>query len=161
MATAQVILRTKIENLGAEADIVTVKAGFARNYLVPQGKAYEANDENRKNLEDLQKARVVREAEELQVAEKLAAKIKKLKASFTLETGQGGKAFGSVTSIDLHKKLEENGVKVDRKTIQLDKPIKTSGKQSVEIKLHSDISVNFNFNVETPTTEEEDAEASE
>ena len=158
MATAQVILRTKIKNLGAEADIVTVKAGFARNFLVPQGKAYFATEENKKNLEELAKARGVREAEELQQAEKLAAKIKKIKPEFQLETGQGGKAFGSITSIDIQKKLQDDHkIELDRTDIQLDKPIKTTGKQSVTLKLHSDVSVDLHFNVTTPEVEEEAA----
>ena len=149
MATSQVILRTKIKNLGAEADIVTVKAGFARNYLVPQGKAYFATDENKSNLEELEKARAKREVEELQSAEKLAGKIKKLKPSFVLETGQGGKAFGSITSMDIQKKLEEeHKIEVDRTAIDLDKPIKTTGRQSVTLKLHPDVSVDLYFTVE-------------
>lgn len=160
MATSQVILRTKIKNLGAEADIVTVKAGFARNYLVPQGKAYFATEENKSNLEELEKARAKREVEELQDAEKLAGKIKKLKPSFVLETGQGGKAFGSITSMDIQKKLEENQIEVDRTAIDLDKPIKTTGRQSVTLKLHPDVSVDLHFNVEG-SEEKAAAEAAE
>lgn len=153
MATTEVILRTKIDNLGAEADVVKVKAGYARNFLIPTGKAFEATQENLQHTEDLKKARAEREAAELTDAQGLAAKIKKLKLSFTLETGQGGKAFGSVTSIDLHKKLEEAGINIERKAIQLDSPIKTSGAIKVEVKLHSDITANLSVNVETPTEE--------
>ena len=98
MATTEVILREKITNLGSEADVVTVKAGFARNYLIPEGKAYEATKANLKHLESLKAMRVKREAEELDNAHGLAATIKKLKLTFVLETGQGGKAFGSVST---------------------------------------------------------------
>lgn len=128
MATAQVILKEKIEGLGAEADVVKVRAGFARNYLVPQGKAYEATKANLRHVEALKSERSRREAEELEAAQGLATKISKLKPSFTLSTGQGGKAFGSVTSIDIHKELEAAGIVIDRHSIQLDKPIKNPAK---------------------------------
>ena len=147
MATKEVILREKIEGLGAEADVVTVKAGYARNFLVPQGKALEANKENLQHIEDLKAARAAREAAELATANELAGKIKGINASFELSTGQDGKAFGSVTSIDIHKKLEENGVEVDRKAILLESPIKATGKFDVEVKLHAEVSAKLNVNV--------------
>ena len=147
MATKEVILREKINKLGSEADVVTVKAGFANNYLIPEGKAYEANKGNLKHLESLNAKRVQREAEELENAKELAGKINKLKLSFTLESGQGGKAFGSITTIDIHKELSEKGVEVDRHAIQLDGPIKTSGKQDLEIKLHPEISATVKIDV--------------
>lgn len=160
MATTKVILRTKVENLGVEADIVTVKAGYARNFLIPQGKAYEATKANLRNLDALNKARVAREAEELTAAEAIASKIKKIKLSFELETGQGGKAFGSVTSIDIQKKLnDEHGIDLNRTAIELDKPIKTSGKQSVKIKLHSEVTAHLNLNITAPEAEGEEEEA--
>lgn len=147
MATTQVILRTKIANLGYEADVVKVKAGFARNYLVPQGKAFEATAENLANLDELNAKRAVRLAEELAESEKVAAKIAKFSPEFQLEIGQGGKAFGSVTSMDIHKKLEEGGIVVDRKAIQLDSPIKTSGKNEIVIKLPQDVNATLTINV--------------
>ena len=147
MATTEVILREKINNLGSEADVVTVKAGYARNYLVPQGKAYEANKANLKHLESLSAQRIKREAEEHQNAQDVASKLKKLKLAFTLETGQGGKAFGSITTIDIHKALSAKGVEIDRHSIQLDAPIKTSGKQDLEIKLSSEVTATLKINV--------------
>lgn len=147
MATTEVILREKINNLGAEADVVTVKAGFARNYLIPEGKAFEATKANLKHLDSLNAQRVKREAEELQNAQDLAGKISKLKLEFTLETGQGGKAFGSVTSIDIHKELSEKGIEIDRHAIQLDNPIKISGKQDLSVKLHPEVSTTLKINV--------------
>lgn len=147
MATTEVILREKITNLGSEADVVTVKAGFARNYLIPEGKAFEATKANLKHLDSLNTQRVKREAEELKGAQDLAGKIAKLNLTFTLETGQGGKAFGSITSIDIHKELSEKGVEVDRHAILLDGPIKSSGKQDIEIKLHTEVSAKLKINV--------------
>lgn len=157
MATTEVILRTKIDNLGAEADVVKVKAGYARNFLVPQGKAYEATAANLQHTEDLKKARAEREAAEISEAQEIAAKIKKTKLSFTLELGQNGKAFGSVTSIDIQKKLEEAGIVIDRKAIQLDSPIKTSGASKVEIKLLADVAATLNLTVEAPADENAEA----
>ncbi|MBK1825921.1 50S ribosomal protein L9 [Haloferula rosea] len=154
MANAQVILREKIEGLGAEADVVKVRAGYARNFLVPQGKAYEASEENVKHIEDLKVARAAREAEELSTAQELATKISKLRPKFTLETGQGGKAFGSVTSIDIHKQLEEAGIEIDRHAIELDKPIKRSGKNEVTVRVHPEVATTLIVNVEAHSAEE-------
>ncbi len=148
MATTEVILREKIINLGSEADVVTVKAGYARNYLIPEGKAFEANKANLKHLESLNAKRIQREAEELEQARDYASKINKLKLSFSLETGQGGKAFGSVTTIDIQKELNEKGFDIDRHTIQLDTPIKTSGKQELEIKLHPEVTAILQIDVQ-------------
>lgn len=154
MATTEVILREKIGNLGSEADVVTVKAGFARNFLIPQGKAFEATNKNLQHVEDLKSKRAEREAEEFSTAQEVASKIKKLKLEFTLETGQGGKAFGSVTSIDIHKKLAEKGIEVDRHAIQLDAPIKTSGKKDIEVKLHSEVTSKLKINVKVDGEDE-------
>jgi len=148
MATTEIILREKIEKLGAEADVVKVKAGYARNYLLPQGKAYEATETNLQHIEALKQDRAEREAKELVEAHQAGEAIKKISATFPLAVGEDGKAFGSVTSIDIQKKLEENGVSVERTNIDLSKAIKTTGKHDVEIKLHAEVSVKFNFSVE-------------
>jgi large subunit ribosomal protein L9 len=139
MANAQVILKEKIEGLGAEADVVKVRAGYARNFLIPQGKAFEASKSNLRHVEALKVSRARREAEELVGYQELATKISKLKPKFVLSTGQGGKAFGSVTSIDIHKELEAAGIIIDRHAIQLEKPVKKSGKTEVEIRLHPQV----------------------
>ena len=149
MATTEVILREKITGLGSEADVVRVKAGYARNYLIPRGKAYEATQGNLRNLESLQAQRAQREAEELSDAQDLAGKISRLRPKFTLETGQGGKAFGAITSMDIQKDLESGGITLDRTAIKLDKPLKRSGKSEVEIKLHSEVTAILTVTVET------------
>lgn len=155
MANAQVILKEKIEGLGAEADVVKVRAGYARNFLIPQGKAFEANRANLRHLEALKSERARREGEELVVAQEVATKISKLKPKFTLSTGQGGKAFGSVTSIDIHKELEAAGIKIDRHAIELDKPVKKSGKTEVSIRLHPQVVATLTINVEAGEDEAE------
>ncbi len=141
MANVQVILKEKIQGLGAEADVVRVARGYARNFLVPQGKAYDASAGNLRNLNHLKAIRAERESKELQEAEKTASKLKKLKLKLTLQTGQGGKAFGSITTIDIAKAVADSVAKVelDRHQIQLDKPIKSTGTFEVPVKLHADV----------------------
>jgi len=157
MALTEVILRTKIDNVGVEADVVKVKAGFARNFLIPQGKAYEANAENLKHIEDLHAARAKREADDLASAQDLSGKISRTKLKFTLDLGANGKAFGSVTSIDIQKELSGKGFEVDRHAILLDKPIKTTGKRDIEIKLHADVNASVTVTVEASEKSEEAA----
>ncbi|MGB0328362.1 MAG: 50S ribosomal protein L9 [Akkermansiaceae bacterium] len=147
MALTEVILREKIDNLGSEADVVKVKAGFARNFLIPQGKAYEATKGNLRQISNLQAARAKRETEELNEAQELASKIARMKPQFTLDVGKNGKAFGSVTSIDIHKALEDKGVVIDRTAIQLDKPLKSTGKTDVEIKVHPEVTTSVTITV--------------
>ena len=154
MATTEVILREKITGLGSEADVVKVKAGYARNYLIPTGKAYEATRGNLRNLESLQAKRAQREAEELSNAHDLSGKISRLRPKFTLETGQGGKAFGSITSMDIQKELEGNGIALERTAIKLDRPLKRSGKSEVEIKLHPEVNAILTVTVETGDRQE-------
>lgn len=154
MANAQVILKEKIEGLGAEADVVKVRAGYARNYLVPQGKAYEATRANLRHVEALKTARARREAEEIQGFQEIATKISKLKPKFTLSTGQGGKAFGSVTSMDIHKELEAAGIVIDRHAIELEKPVKKSGKTEVSIRLHPQVITTLTISVDAGDTSE-------
>lgn len=137
MANIQVILKEHIKGLGAEADVVGVKRGFARNFLLPQGKAYEATKGNLRQIENLKAVRAEREAKELAESEKIASKLRKLKLKLSLATGQGGKAFGSITTIDIAKAVAESAAKVelDRHQIQLDRPIKNTGSFEVPVKL--------------------------
>jgi len=157
MANAQVILKEKIEGLGAEADVVKVRAGYARNFLIPQGKAYEASRSNLRHIEALKSERARREAEELVAAQEVATKISKLKPKFVLSTGQGGKAFGSVTNIDIHKELEAAGIIIDRHSIELDKPVKKSGKTEVSVRVHPQVVATLTISVDAG--EEEAAQA--
>ena len=112
MATTQVILKEKIASLGAEGDIVKVRTGYARNFLLPKAKAYEATAGNLRQQANLQKVRAEREAKELEEAEKLSSKLKKLKIKLTLATGQGGKAFGSITTKDIVEAVAASTAKV-------------------------------------------------
>lgn len=139
MATMEVILATKIEGLGAEADLVTVKAGYGRNYLIPQGLAHEATASNRRFIASLKAKREEREAKELAAAQEVAAKINGISVELVLEVGQGGKAFGAITNQNIHDALVAQGVEVDRHSIELEKPIKAEGEHSVIVKVHPQV----------------------
>lgn len=159
MATTQVILRSKIEGLGAEADLVTVRAGYARNFLVPQGLAYEATRANKRHTEALLASRAQREADEIKSAEVNATAIRRLTLRLELETGQGGKAFGSITNQDIANELSEQGIEIDRHKIQLENPIKTTGEHEVEIKLHADVTSTLRLIVKAKADENAVAES--
>src|SRR5580658_438414 len=105
MAATEVILIENVPGLGAEADVVKVKPGYARNFLLPTGKAFEVTPTTLKKLNQLKAKRAEREARELNEAEDLARKINKLKITIILATGETGKAFGSVTATDIAEKL--------------------------------------------------------
>src|SRR6187200_719216 len=105
MPSTEVILTEKIASLGAEADVVKVRRGYARNFLVPRGKALEVTPATLKRINILKTKRAEREAREMNEAEELARKINKLKITLELETGAGGKAFGSITATDLAERL--------------------------------------------------------
>lgn len=163
MATVQLILKEKIANLGAEADVVTVKAGYARNFLVPTGKAFLANTGNLRHVNKLKAQRAEREAGEKLVAQNLAGKIRKSTIKLELATGQGGKAFGAITTSDIADAiLAQAGVKVDRHAVDLEKPIKTTGKHEVTVRLHPEVDVLVKISITAPTEEaaatEEEAE---
>jgi large subunit ribosomal protein L9 len=162
MAVTEVILKENIPGLGAEADVVKVRRGFARNFLVPQGKAYEVTPANLKRLNLLKAKRAEREARELNEAEEFARKINKVKLDFILETGETGKAFGSVTAKDIEDKLAaEADIKVDRHRIRLERPIKETGEIEVPIHLHADVTATLKLEVKahTPPPKEPEPEA--
>jgi large subunit ribosomal protein L9 len=150
MAYTQVILKEKISGLGAEADVVKVRAGFARNWLLPQGKAYEATTSNLRHTEALKSARVAREAAELVEAEKISAKMKKMKLKMTLATGATGKAFGSITTNDIAKAINAAlGSNIDRHQIHIEGAIKTVGKHEATVRLHPEVECTVKIDVTT------------
>lgn len=151
MPVTEVILKENIQHLGAEADIVKVKRGYARNFLLPQGKAYEVTKTTLRQINNLKAKRAEREARELNEAEAPARRINKLRLNFLLETGATGKAFGSVTSKDLADRLlAELGQEVDRHRIQLERPIKETGDIEVPIKLHHDVVAKLKLTITAP-----------
>jgi large subunit ribosomal protein L9 len=152
MSSTEVILTENVPGLGAEADVVKVRRGYARNFLLPQGKAYEVTKASLRQLDNLKAKRAEREAREMNEAEELSRRIGKLKVTFTLETGETGKAFGSITSQDIVKRLKnELGNEIDRHRVVLEHPIKTTGEHEVPIKLHHDVTAKFVFVVKSAT----------
>lgn len=147
MANSEVLLVKPVENLGGEGDQVKVRAGYARNYLLPRGIAVPLTGANRKQVESLKKRRAEREMTELNGAQELAKKLEKTSLAFAVKTGEGGKMFGAITTNDIHDKLVAAGLTIDKKRIHLHTPVKTLGKHEVKIKLHADVSVDLSFDV--------------
>lgn len=158
MPATEVILKDNIPHLGAEADVVKVKRGYARNFLIPTGKALEVTKVNLRQINNLKAKRAAREAAELNEAEDLARRINKLRLTFLLETGATGKAFGSVTAKDIADRLlEELGESVDRHRIELERPIKETGDLEVNVKLHHDVVAKLKLTIKAPEVQSEDA----
>ena len=139
MATTEVLLVEHIQKLGSEGDIVKVRPGFARNYLIPQKKALPLNLANKRRLDALKQSRAMRESEELQKAQEIATKLKEVKIAVAVKTGSGGKLFGSVTSNHILEKLSESGFTMDKKHFVSFSPIKELGKQNVMLQLHREV----------------------
>ena len=150
MPLTELILIENVLGLGAEADVVKVRRGYARNYLLPQKKAYEVTPGARRQLDALKQKRAEREARELNEAEELARRIGKTRLVFTLATGETGKAFGSVTAQDIVNRLKnEVGAEIDRHKIVLERPIKDTGEHDVAIRLHHDVTAQLIFQVKS------------
>ncbi len=115
--------------------------------LLPRRVAIPVTAANRKQIESLRKAREIREARELDGAKALAEKIEQAHMAFAVKTGEGGRMFGSVTAADLHAKLEEAGIAVERKRVQLHAPVKTLGQHTTKIRLHPEVTVELTFDV--------------
>jgi len=147
MANHEILLLKPVDGLGAEGDQVKVRAGYARNYLLPHGMAVPLTGANRKRVESLKKARGLREAKELTGAQALAKQIEKAGIAIAVKTGEGGKLFGAVTTHDIHDKLTAAGITVEKRRIHLGQPIKTLGKHEVKIRLHPEVIVELSFDV--------------
>jgi large subunit ribosomal protein L9 len=162
MANTKVILTEPITGLGAEADVVTVKPGYARNFLIPRGKAFEVTPASLKQINNLKAKRAEREAREVNDAEELARRISKLKITLTLETGETGKAFGSITAKDIADRIkgELGGTEIERHRIVLERPIKDTGPHEIEIKLHHDVTAHLNLTVKSSSKPDASAEES-
>ncbi|QYY35736.1 50S ribosomal protein L9 [Ruficoccus sp. ZRK36] len=163
MATTDILLLEPVAGLGGEGDQVNVKAGYARNFLLPRKLALPVNRANQKYIDALQKRRAEREAQELGNAQELAAKIEKVSIAIAVKTGEGGKMFGSVTAQDLIDRFKEDGVELDRKQLNLYSPVKALGKHTTKVKLHPEVTVEFEWEVvsENPIEETEEAAAEE
>lgn len=135
----KVILRQNIETLGEIGEIVTVKAGYARNFLIPRQLAYVASEGAIRALETEKAQYAVRMEKARSNAEQTAQQLADLQISIPMQVGEEGRLFGSVTSQMIAQELELRGFKVDRRNIQIEEPIKTLGIFEVKVKLHTDI----------------------
>src|ERR1051326_4817108 len=143
MAHKQVLLREDIDNLGARGEIVRVKSGYARNYLLPRKLAVEATASNVKQIEGERAALAKREAKERSTAELQANQLKNLNLKFERKVGEAGVLYGSVTSMDIAHELQNQGYEIDRRKIVLREPIKRFGSYSVPMRLHRDVTVDI------------------
>lgn len=143
----KVILREDIENLGKSGELVSVKDGFGRNYLLPRKLAVLASEQNMRQLQHEQAVQSARSAKLKAGAEEQAKKVGAVAVTLRRKVGEQDKLFGSVTALDIAEALAAAGQKVDRRHIHLPEPIKTLGKHTVELRLHRDVTAKINVEV--------------
>lgn len=161
MANNQVLLLQPIHGLGAEGDTVTVRAGYARNFLLPRRLALPITQANKKHVDSLLKAREAREQKEFEQARELSERVEKTSIAIAVKTGEGGKMFGAVTANDLIERLKEEGIELGKKQLLIEAPIKELGSHAATVKLHPDVETELKFEVVSENPIEEAADASE
>jgi large subunit ribosomal protein L9 len=147
MAHTKILLRQDIDDLGARGEIVRVRAGYARNYLLPRKLAVEATTNNVKQIERERAALLKKEASERATAEGQADLIGKLTLEFKRKSGEQGALYGSVTSMDIAEALKERGYEIDRHRLHLREPIKRLGDFTVPLRLHREVSIDLQVKV--------------
>ncbi len=143
----EVILKESIESLGNAGDIVRVKPGFARNFLLPKGKAIIADKKNIKALERQRSKILELAAKRKEEHEALKVKLEELTIEIPVRVGEEDKLYGSVTNQDIAKAIEEKGYEIDRKKIVLDEPIKSLGAHEVKVKISPEVTATITVNV--------------
>ncbi|UCE84551.1 MAG: 50S ribosomal protein L9 [Deltaproteobacteria bacterium] len=147
MAQVNVILLEEVPPLGDAGDLVKVKAGYARNYLIPQGKASVATTSRVKELEHHKRVVAEKVARERSECERERDRLQSLSLEITMRSGEDGKLFGSVTALQIADLIAERGLEVDRRKILLSEPIKQIGEHVVPIRLHRDVVAEVKLNV--------------
>ncbi|HET6349436.1 MAG TPA: 50S ribosomal protein L9 [Candidatus Krumholzibacteria bacterium] len=137
----EVILLDSVYKLGDRGQVVKVKPGYARNYLFPRRLALPATEGNRRVFQENERHLIKRDIEAAQGARERAAKLGDLSVSITVQVGDEDKLYGSVTSLDIVRKLGEQGHEIDRREVMLDEPIKALGEYTVDVRLHRDVTV--------------------
>ena len=137
----ELILREDVEHLGRRGDVVQVKGGFGRNYLLPRKLAMKVTEGNRKVVEQEKAAAVKRDARDQSDAQQLATLLAQTTLIVARKAGESGVLFGSVTSLNVAEELHKKGFEVDRRKIQLEEPIKQLGEFQVPVRLHKDVTV--------------------
>ena len=135
----EVILRQAIENVGQPGDLVKVSNGFARNFLLPRGLAYEATAGNLKRIEQEKSRLQAAEGRRRDSAQEIANKLEQVSLTFSARVGEEGKLFGSITSSDIVEQLEAQGFSIEKRQIDLHEPIKALGVYRIPIRLHADV----------------------
>ena len=135
----EIILRHSVENLGKPGDVVTVKNGYARNYLLPHGFAFEATPGNLKRIAQERGRLEAAENDRIGAAQELAKRLEEVQLTFSARVGEEGKLFGSVTSADIAEQLTTQGFHIEKRLIDLHEPIKALGVYRVPVKLHADV----------------------
>jgi large subunit ribosomal protein L9 len=144
----QIILQEDIDKLGHRGDVVTVKSGYARNFLLPNKLAIEANTGNMKALERIRATMAKKTATELEAAQKHAEALKGVSVKFSRKTGENDQMFGSVTTGDIADALKVQSYEVDKRQVQLKEPIKSIGEFPVTIKVFRDVTAEITVHVE-------------
>ena len=144
----KVILKEDVHNLGQQGDVVEVKSGYARNYLMPKKLAILFTAEQQKSIEESQRMEVRKLEREKDQLKSILKEVKSLSLSLKMKSEEDNKLFGSVTKLDIVKLLEENGIKIDKKYIDLDSPIKTLGEHEVNVSFTKEMSESFTVSVE-------------
>jgi large subunit ribosomal protein L9 len=152
MKAMKVILIDEIRGLGGRGDVVTVKDGYARNFLIPKKLAQEATTGNLKAVEQLKKKWSLMAQEEKNAAQKAAESVSGTKIEIRKRVGEGGHLFGSVTAADIADALAAKGVEVDKRRIEIEHPIKTAGSHEVDVRLHREVTAKIQVEV-LPTEE--------
>lgn len=149
----KVILKKEVEKLGEMGDVVTVKDGYARNYLIPRGLAVRATEGMLKAIEEEKKQKAFKIERERKAARELAESLERLLLNVKAKAGEEGKLYGAITTQMIADKLKDKGFDIDRKQITIDPPIKQVGKHQVSIKLYSDVIAKLNLEVEAEAAE--------
>ena len=147
MAHTKVLLREDVDDLGARGEIVRVRAGYARNYLLPRNLAVEASAGNVKGIEQERAALLKKEAKERATAEAQSQQMGSIVLEFKRKAGEQGALYGSVTSMDIAEALHERGYEIDRHRIHLREPLKRLGEYTVPIRLHREVTIDMQVKV--------------
>ena len=144
----KVILKEDVQNLGQQGDVVEVKSGYARNYLMPQKLAILFTKQQKKSIEEAQRVEDRKLEREKDQLESVLKQVEDLNLSVKMQSEEDSKLFGSVTKLDIVKLLEENGITIDKKYVDLSSPIKTLGEHKVNIMFTKEMSASFTLTVE-------------
>ena len=153
----EVILLERIERLGQMGDVVRVKPGFARNFLLPQKKALRATKDNLKSFEGRKAQLVAENLKQREEAQKVAEKMGNVRISIVRQAGESGQLYGSVSARDIAESLDESGYKVGRGQVVIDRPIKTTGVHTVRVTLHPEVQITVTVSV-APSEDEATAQ---